>query len=98
MGKSQDHEGYCFHTESKSLIQAGKSVILKTCEEVTCGKDYTIGVYGCGTFHIEDPACKKFVRDYSKPYPDCCQEFICVEFADKADDDTEKHLNTNTID
>lgn len=46
MGKASDREGYCYHEDSKSLIKTGASIILKSCEEVSCGKDYTIGVYG----------------------------------------------------
>ena len=46
VGKSADHEGYCFHSESESLIKTGQSIILKSCEEVSCADDYTIGVYG----------------------------------------------------
>lgn len=36
-------------------------------------------VFRCGTFMIHDPSCNKWERDYSKPYPECCNAFICVE-------------------
>lgn len=42
-----DHEDYCFHNESQTLIKRGESAALKEpCEEAACGRDYTISVYG----------------------------------------------------
>lgn len=35
----------------------------------------------CGTFSIYDPNCAKWERDFSKPYPECCNAFDCVEYS-----------------
>lgn len=39
-----------------------------------------ISHFSCGYFHIEDPRCKRWERDFSKSYPDCCMANICVEY------------------
>lgn len=43
--------------------------------------------FSCGTFNIEDPRCKKWERDLSKPYPRCCNEFICAEIVELTNDE-----------
>lgn len=41
-----DHDDHCFYNDTQSLIKRGESVILKTCEEVSCGDDYSMTISG----------------------------------------------------
>ncbi|CRK94518.1 CLUMA_CG008023, isoform A [Clunio marinus] len=83
LGKSKHHDNYCFFNDTSTLIKRGESFInQEMCEKVDCNEDYSMSIYGCGTFSLNDPNCLKWKRDLSKPYPQCCTSFICVEYAD----------------
>lgn len=42
-----DHEDYCLYNDTQSLIKRGESMIMPaTCEEVSCGDDYTMQILG----------------------------------------------------
>lgn len=42
-----DHENYCLYNDTQSLIKRGESMIMPTtCEEVSCGDDYTMQILG----------------------------------------------------
>lgn len=42
-----DHEDYCLYNDTQSLIKRGESMIMRaTCEEVSCGDDYTMQILG----------------------------------------------------
>ncbi len=78
----KDKYDYCYHEESQLLIKRGNTITTPKCEEVSCWPDYSIQINGCGTYDILDPSCKRWERDLTKPYPNCCNEFICVEKSD----------------
>ncbi|XP_070498257.1 uncharacterized protein [Chironomus tepperi] len=84
LGKSKDHDGHCYYEDKKLLLKIDESV-KRDCEEISCYDDYSIRIAGCGTFSIHDPSCKRFERDYTKPYPQCCTAFYCAEPADLHD-------------
>lgn len=46
VAKSKDHEGYCYHQSFNALIKVNGSEIFSNCEEVSCGSDYTMTIYG----------------------------------------------------
>lgn len=50
--------------------------------------------YRCGSFSLYDPNCAKWERDYSKPYPDCCTNFICTEYVKNKINSQEIDKNT----
>lgn len=43
--------------------------------------------FSCGSVHIEDPRCKKWGKDMTRLYPDCCEP-ICLEFSEDYIDTT----------
>lgn len=53
--------------------------------------------FSCGTFTIHDPSCKRFERDYTKPYPECCTAFYCVEPADLHDANQQSKVDKNIL-
>lgn len=59
-------------------------------------QQYFRPTFRCGTFSLYDPSCAKWERDFTKPYPECCTTFICVEFREKVVDS--EALNKNTLD
>ncbi|KAG5670550.1 hypothetical protein PVAND_000804 [Polypedilum vanderplanki] len=91
IGKSKDHPGHCYSREHSVLLKVGETTHTNQCEEISCYDDYSMRIAGCGTFSIQDPKCKKFIRDLSKPYPTCCTSFICVEPVDVFE--TSNHLD-----
>lgn len=46
IAKSKDKDGFCYYDRVDKLIEMGKSEILTTCEEVSCGKDYLMTISG----------------------------------------------------
>lgn len=46
---------------------------------------------------IDDPTCNKWERDYSKPYPECCNSFICIE-PSKESAVNQSEIESNSLD
>lgn len=46
VGKSADHEGYCYYEPGDVLIKKGETKILRGCEEASCDNDYGIHIRG----------------------------------------------------
>ncbi|GLV45703.1 uncharacterized protein CBL_02723 [Carabus blaptoides fortunei] len=73
-----DYPGRCYYNDTEPIIlrKGQKKRYSKQCLAAECLKDYTLLATGCGIFggiiH-----CRVVKGDPSKPYPHCCDEYIC---------------------
>ena len=65
--------GISLNPGTTALVSTGR------CEKLYCKKNLSVSILGCGIPDIDDPSCKEFEHDHSKPFPDCCNTFICVD-------------------
>uniref|UniRef100_A0A182JBF8 SVWC domain-containing protein n=1 Tax=Anopheles atroparvus TaxID=41427 RepID=A0A182JBF8_ANOAO len=74
--KSPDQEGQCYDTQLKIAVPMNE-IRQRTgrCESMSCGKDYSLSVVGCGAIGA-GPGFIITPTDYSKPYPECCPQLV----------------------
>ncbi|GLV45702.1 uncharacterized protein CBL_02722 [Carabus blaptoides fortunei] len=76
-----DYPGHCYQKDPYSngtiILKAGtrKRQPYK-CFSVECSTDYVLSIAGCGV-QASHGHCRVIKGDLSKPYPHCCDEYIC---------------------
>ncbi|KAK9737393.1 Single domain von Willebrand factor type C [Popillia japonica] len=73
-------EGYACKSsdDALGLMKSGevrKNYLPNSCVRSICGSDGTISYASCGV--VAGPPECKIVKDYTKPYPECCPQVVC---------------------
>ncbi|KAG4075547.1 hypothetical protein HA402_003372 [Bradysia odoriphaga] len=76
-GKPSTHRDFpnqCYVPQDQTGYAVGEHTSIGGCRQINCYSNFAFGVFGCGT--VGAPPGYHNEIDLSKPYPDCCINFV----------------------